>query len=183
MDIVIPSMIDPGMAPPGQARDVDLRAVRAVRAQRRLDRREARGVRRRGDRHARALRAEHQVARSSHRQVLTPADIERITGLTEGNIFQGELSLQQLFFLRPARAWAQYRTPIRGYYQCGSGTHPGRRHHGRVGPARRARDPGGRAMSATHDAIVIGAGLNGLAAAAYLARAGRRVARARAPAE
>jgi phytoene dehydrogenase-like protein len=60
-----------------------------------------------------------------HRQVLTPADIERITGLSEGNIFQGELALSQLFFLRPAPAWADHRTPVRGYYQCGSGTHPG----------------------------------------------------------
>ena len=60
-----------------------------------------------------------------HRQVLTPADIERITGLSEGNIFQGELALQQLFFLRPVPAWARYRTPIHGYWQCGAGTHPG----------------------------------------------------------
>ena len=59
------------------------------------------------------------------RQVLTPPDIERITGLTQGNIFQGELGLSQLFFLRPAHGLAQYRTPIRGYYQCGSATHPG----------------------------------------------------------
>jgi phytoene dehydrogenase-like protein len=60
-----------------------------------------------------------------HRQVITPADIERITGLTEGNIFQGELSLHQLFFFRPAPAWSRYRTPVRGLYQCGAGTHPG----------------------------------------------------------
>ncbi|MFQ5420764.1 MAG: phytoene desaturase family protein, partial [Anaerolineae bacterium] len=60
-----------------------------------------------------------------HRQVLTPVDIERTTGLSGGNIFQGELSLSQLYFLRPAAGWAKYRTPIRGYYQCGSGTHPG----------------------------------------------------------
>ena len=59
------------------------------------------------------------------RQVLTPADIERITGLSEGNIFQGELALHQLFFLRPLPAWARYRTPIAGYWQCGAGTHPG----------------------------------------------------------
>jgi phytoene dehydrogenase-like protein len=59
------------------------------------------------------------------RQVLTPADIERITGLTEGNIFQGELALDQLFFLRPAPGYAKYRTPVDGLYQCGSGTHPG----------------------------------------------------------
>ena len=60
-----------------------------------------------------------------YKQVLTPFDIEQTTGLSEGNIFQGELSLSQLFFLRPAPGAAQYRTPIRGYYQCGSGTHPG----------------------------------------------------------
>jgi phytoene dehydrogenase-like protein len=60
-----------------------------------------------------------------HRQVLTPLDIERITGLSEGNIFQGELSLSQLFFLRPSPGLAKYRTPLRNYYQCGSATHPG----------------------------------------------------------
>jgi len=60
-----------------------------------------------------------------HRQVLTPLDLEREWGLTEGNIFQGELSLEQLFFLRPVPGWARYRTPIRGLYMCGSATHPG----------------------------------------------------------
>ena len=60
-----------------------------------------------------------------HRQVLTPYDLEKIFGLTEGNIFHGELSLQQLFSLRPTVKWADYTTPIRNYYQCGSGTHPG----------------------------------------------------------
>jgi phytoene dehydrogenase-like protein len=60
-----------------------------------------------------------------HRQVLTPLDIERTFGLTEGNIFQGELTLEQLFFLRPAPGWAQYRTPVKGLYMCGSATHPG----------------------------------------------------------
>jgi len=60
-----------------------------------------------------------------HRQVLTPLDIERKFGLSEGNIFQGELSLEQLFFLRPVPGWAQYRTPIRNLYMCGSATHPG----------------------------------------------------------
>jgi len=58
-------------------------------------------------------------------QVLTPLDLEREFGLTEGNIFQGELSLEQLFFLRPVPGWAQYRTPIKNLYLCGSGTHPG----------------------------------------------------------
>ena len=60
-----------------------------------------------------------------HRQVVTPLDLEREWGLSEGNIFQGELSLEQLFFLRPIPGWADHRTPIRGLYMCGSATHPG----------------------------------------------------------
>src|SRR3712207_6557795 len=56
-----------------------------------------------------------------HRQVITPADIERVTRLSEGNIFQGELGLHQLFFFRPAPAWAGYRTPVKCFYQCGAG--------------------------------------------------------------
>jgi phytoene dehydrogenase-like protein len=60
-----------------------------------------------------------------HRQVLTPLDLEREWGLTEGNIFQGELSLEQLFFLRPVPGWAQYTTPVDRLYLCGSATHPG----------------------------------------------------------
>jgi phytoene dehydrogenase-like protein len=60
-----------------------------------------------------------------HKQVLTPLDLEREFGLTEGNIFQGELTLEQLFFLRPAPGWAQYTTPIRRLWMCGSATHPG----------------------------------------------------------
>lgn len=60
-----------------------------------------------------------------HKQVVTPLDLEREWGLSEGNIFQGELSLEQLFFLRPAAGWARFRTPIRNLYMCGSATHPG----------------------------------------------------------
>jgi len=60
-----------------------------------------------------------------HRQVLTPLDIEREFGLTEGNIFQGELTLEQLFFARPVPGWAQYNTPIRNLWMCGAATHPG----------------------------------------------------------
>jgi phytoene dehydrogenase-like protein len=59
------------------------------------------------------------------RQVLTPLDLEREFGLTEGSIFQGELTLEQLFFLRPVPGWAEYRTPIKNLYMCGSATHPG----------------------------------------------------------
>ena len=60
-----------------------------------------------------------------HREVQTPLDIERTIGLSEGNIFAGEFLAPQMFFFRPAPGWSQYRTPIAGYYQCGSGTHPG----------------------------------------------------------
>ena len=59
------------------------------------------------------------------RQVLTPLDIERTFGLTEGNIFQGELTLEQLFFNRPVPGYARFRTPIRDLWLCGSSTHPG----------------------------------------------------------
>ena len=59
------------------------------------------------------------------RQVLTPLDLERTYGLTEGNIFHGDLALDQLFFMRPVPGWARYRTPVRGLYLCGAGAHPG----------------------------------------------------------
>ena len=59
------------------------------------------------------------------RQVLTPLDLERTYGLTEGNIFHGDLSLEQLFFMRPVPGWAHYRTPVQGLYLCGAGAHPG----------------------------------------------------------
>ncbi len=124
MDIVIPSMIDPGMAPPGK----HVMSIFVQYAPYQVNggwtdaKREAFG-------HAvidtLSRYAPNLKSLILHRQVLTPLDIERITGLTEGNIFQGELALQQLFFLRPAHAWAKYHTPIRGYWQCGSGTHPG----------------------------------------------------------
>ena len=60
-----------------------------------------------------------------HRHIVTPLDLEEQFGMTGGNIFHGEMSTDQLFFLRPVPGWAKYRTPIRGLYLCGSGTHPG----------------------------------------------------------
>jgi len=54
-----------------------------------------------------------------------PPDLERIYALPQGHIFHGELSIDQLFFLRPIPGFGDYRTPIRGLYLCGSGTHPG----------------------------------------------------------
>jgi phytoene dehydrogenase-like protein len=124
IDLIIPSMIDPDMAPPGK--HVMSCFVQYAPYQLRSgsldERREAFG-----DAVVDTL-AEYIPNLKDiilHRQVLTPLDIEQTTGLTQGNIFQGELSLSQLFFLRPAPGYAQYRTPIRNYYQCGSGTHPG----------------------------------------------------------
>ena len=60
-----------------------------------------------------------------HRQVITPAELESTYGLTGGHVFHGELALDQLFAMRPLLGWAQYRTPVRGLYLCGAGTHPG----------------------------------------------------------
>jgi phytoene dehydrogenase-like protein len=60
-----------------------------------------------------------------HRQVISPLDMEREYGLTGGNIFHGDLGPDQLFFMRPLAGWARYRTPVKGLYLCGSGTHPG----------------------------------------------------------
>jgi phytoene dehydrogenase-like protein len=124
MDIVIPSMIDPQMAPPGR----HVMSIFVQYAPFELNggwtdaRREAFG-----DAVVKTLAqyAPNIESLILHRQFLTPYDIEHITGLTEGNIFQGELALQQLFFLRPVPRWARYRTPIHGYWQCGAGTHPG----------------------------------------------------------
>ena len=69
------------------------------------------------------------------KQVMTPLDIERQTGLTEGNIFQGELSLEQLFFLRPVAGWARYRTPIRKSLHVRIGNASRRRSDGSSGPS------------------------------------------------
>lgn len=60
-----------------------------------------------------------------HRQVLSPLDLEREFGLTGGDLFHGEMTLDRLFFMRPVPGWADYRTPVRGLYLCGSGAHPG----------------------------------------------------------
>ena len=59
------------------------------------------------------------------RQTLTPLDLERRFGITGGNIFHGEMSLDQMFVMRPLAGWARYKTPVRGLYLCGSGAHPG----------------------------------------------------------
>jgi phytoene dehydrogenase-like protein len=124
IDMVIPSLTDPSVAPPGK----HVMSCFVQYAPYNLkegnwdEKREAFG-----DTVVDTI-AEHapnikELIRD--RQVLTPLDLEREFGLSEGNIFQGELTLEQLFFLRPAPGWAQYRTPIKGLYMCGSATHPG----------------------------------------------------------
>ena len=86
------------------------------------------------------------------REIRTPLDIERTVGLSEGNIFAGEFLAPQMFFFRPAPGWSQYRTPIDGYYQCGSGHASGRLRDGRARassrPARSSRTGRGAAGSA-----------------------------------
>jgi phytoene dehydrogenase-like protein len=126
VDIIIPTLVDPSMAPPGK----HVMSCFVQYAPYHLapevgswdDNREAFG--------------DAVVARIAEfapnlpklivgRQVMTPLDIERTTGLTEGNIFQGELSLEQLFFNRPVPGHARFRTPVRDLWLCGSATHPG----------------------------------------------------------
>jgi phytoene dehydrogenase-like protein len=124
MDMVIPTLTDPSVAPPGKhvLSCFVQYAPYKLREGTWDEKREAFG-----DTVVDTI-AEYAPNIKSlirHRQVLTPLDLEREWGLTEGNIFQGELSLEQLFFLRPVPGWARYRTPVRGLYLCGSATHPG----------------------------------------------------------
>ena len=124
MDIVIPSLTDSTLAPPGK----HVMSCFVQYAPYKLregtwdEKREAFG-----DAVIDAVSrfAPNLKSRILHRQVVTPLDLEREWGLTEGNIFQGELSLEQLFFLRPVPGFARYRTPLRGLYVCGSAAHPG----------------------------------------------------------
>ncbi len=126
MDIVIPSLTDPTVAPPGQ----HTMSIFVQYAPYNLKSGAADWPNQReafGDSVIGTL-AEYMPdlpSRILHRQVLTPWDLEQIYGLTEGNIFHGELSLEQLAFLRPAAGWSRYRTPVDNLWMCASGTHPG----------------------------------------------------------
>ena len=125
MDIIVPSTMDPSMAPPGKhvmSIFVQYASYKMPEYGNRDEQRDAFGNA--------VIDTLTEFAPNLkdiilHKQVLTPWDLEEEFGLSEGNIFQGELTLDQLFFMRPTPGWADYRTPIRGYYQCGSGTHPG----------------------------------------------------------
>jgi phytoene dehydrogenase-like protein len=124
MDVIIPSMVDPSVAPPGK----HMMSVFVQYAPYELD--GGWDDEQREDFGDAVIRTLAEFAPDIgdhilHRQVLTPWDLEQEFALSEGNIFQGELTLDQLFFNRPTAGWSDYRTPIDGYYQCGSGTHPG----------------------------------------------------------
>jgi phytoene dehydrogenase-like protein len=124
IDIVIPSLTDPSIAPPGKhVMSCFVQYAPYHLAESNWD----------AQREAFGDTVVNTIAQYApnfkdlilHRQVVTPLDLERDWGLSEGNIFQGELSLEQLFFLRPVPGWASYRTPVKGLYMCGSATHPG----------------------------------------------------------
>ena len=126
IDMIIPTLVDPSMAPPGK----HIISCFVQYAPYKLapdlgtwdDQREAFG-----DAVVDRIAEFAPNIRDSilYRNVQTPLDIERTTGLTEGNIFQGELSLEQLFFNRPVPGYARFRTPVRDLWLCGSATHPG----------------------------------------------------------
>ena len=124
MDIILPSKLDPSMAPPGK----HVMSIFVQYAPYHLasgtwpEKREALGDAVIDTLSEYAPNIKNIIL---HRQVLTPWDLEQEFGLTEGNIFQGELTLDQLFFLRPVPGWAKYRTPIKNLYMCGACTHPG----------------------------------------------------------
>ena len=124
LDVVMPSLTDPSVAPPGRhVLSCFVQYAPYALAQGTWDeRREAFG-----DTVVDTLAeyAPNLKGLILHRQVVTPLDLEREWGLSEGNIFQGELALDQLLFLRPVPGWAQYRTPIANLFMCGSAAHPG----------------------------------------------------------
>jgi len=125
LDIVIPSTVDPTMAPPGKhymSVFVQYVPYKLADGPWTDEKRQAFG-----DTVIDTI-AEHCPNFRDlilHCQVRTPWDLENEVGLTEGNIFHGELTLDQLLFNRPFPGVAQYRTPVRNFYLCGSGTHPG----------------------------------------------------------
>jgi phytoene dehydrogenase-like protein len=126
IDMIIPTLVDPTMAPPGKHVISCFVQYAPYKLASELgtwdDQREAFGdavV----DRIAEFAPNIRDII--LYRDVQTPLDIERTTGLSEGNIFQGELSLEQLFFNRPVPGYARFRTPVRDLWLCGSATHPG----------------------------------------------------------
>ena len=125
MDIIVPSTLDPTMAPPGK----HVMSIFVQYASHDMPEYGNRDQQRDAFGNA-VIDTLTEFAPNLkdiilHKQVLTPWDIQEEIGLTEGNIFAGELTLDQLFFFRPVPGWADFRTPLGNYYQCGSGAHPG----------------------------------------------------------
>jgi len=126
LDIVIPSLTDPTVAPPGK----HVISIFVQYAPYHLKEGAAQWPQKReslGDTVIDTLAEYCPNLKDSilHRQVVTPWDLEQDVGLTEGNIFQGELSLEQLGPFRPVAGWSRYRTPIKHLWLCGSCVHPG----------------------------------------------------------
>ena len=125
MDMLIPSLTDPTMAPPSK----HMMTVFVQYAPPKIKGKDWTDE----DRDGFAKSVIDQISHYSpdfkdlilHCEVRTPREIESEVGLTEGNIFQGELTFDQLLFNRPFPGYAQYRGPVKGMYMCGSGTHPG----------------------------------------------------------
>ncbi len=126
INMVIPSLVDPSVAPPGKHLISCFVQYAPYHIKEGPDywpqRREAFG-----DAVVDTLAEYCPKLKDSilHRQVLTPWDMEQEFGLTEGNIFHGELGAEQLMFQRPVAGWARYRTPIKDLWLCSSGAHPG----------------------------------------------------------
>lgn len=124
LDVTIPSLSDPSLCPPG----AHVLSAYVQYAPYRLAAGDWRGHREQvGDRVVDLLEEHAPGLRSLvvGRQVLTPADLEEIYGLTGGHPFHGEHSLDQLFVARPLLGWGRYRAPLPGLYLCGASTHPG----------------------------------------------------------
>jgi phytoene dehydrogenase-like protein len=125
IDMVIPSLTDPSVAPPGKHVMSCFVQYAPYKLRPELNWDEQREAFGNTVIDTIAEYAPNIKSIIRNKQVLTPLDLEREFGLSEGNIFQGELSLEQLFFLRPVPGYAQFRTPIKNLYMCGSATHPG----------------------------------------------------------
>jgi phytoene dehydrogenase-like protein len=132
IELAIPSLADPALAPAG--RHVVSAYVQFTPAELRGTTWEVEGARL-GDRVAHVIDAYAPgfAGQVLGRQVITPIDLERDYGLTGGQIFHGELAIDQLLLARPLLGWARYATPVRNLYLCGSGTHPGTGLDGRSG--------------------------------------------------
>jgi phytoene dehydrogenase-like protein len=124
LDVTIPTLLDPALAPEGKhvlSAYVQFAPFKLKTGDWDARRKEL------GDTVVKTLSeyAPNLPGFVEHMQVITPHDLETIYGFTGGHIFHGELALDQLFTMRPVLDWARYKTPIRGLYLCGSGTHPG----------------------------------------------------------